>query len=199
MASTSKVTLGLLEQGLNGLADATETTFVKKTAVGAIAAKDEIAKTELATALAEEIDAKATTAYVNQQIAAATTAAYKPAGNATLATLPTPSADNVGNVYNMTEDFVVPDNGKWVDHIGTTVYAGTDVGIVSREEEDEEHVGQTITVYKFNVFTGHIDLSGYATTTALNDATAVATSAEVQAIIDGFYVSQSQEPAGGGE
>lgn len=75
---------------------------------------------------------------------------YRPFGNLTS---PDPSKlikDNLGNVYNITQEFVA-DSANFVDGNGKKFPAGTDIAVVSDDSGG----------YKFNVLSGFVDLSGY--------------------------------------
>lgn len=73
---------------------------------------------------------------------------YKPAGNTTFANLPTPSASNLGNVYNMNEAFTT--DNRFLDSESTEYPIGTNVVVV-----------QVDSAYYFDVLAGFVDLSGY--------------------------------------
>ena len=80
---------------------------------------------------------------------------YKPAGSATLATLPDLTEDpltTLGNVYNMTEEFTTTDD--FAEGAGNTYPVGTNVVVVNLGDD-------TTPNYKFDVLPGFIDLSGY--------------------------------------
>ena len=80
---------------------------------------------------------------------------YKPAGSATLATLPDLTEDpltTLGNVYNMTEEFTTTDD--FAEGAGNTYPVGTNVVVVNIGDD-------TTPNYKFDVLPGFIDLSGY--------------------------------------
>lgn len=79
-------------------------------------------------------------------------AAYKPKGNATLATLPSLTAEHLNWVYNMTEDFTT--TSDFAEGAGKSVKAGNEVGIID--------VSTTSTPnYKYTVLGGFIDTSGF--------------------------------------
>lgn len=74
---------------------------------------------------------------------------YRPAGNLTI---PDPSKlteENVGNVYNITQEFTTDEN--FVEDSDRKYPAGTDIAVVG--------VGSG--VYKFNALSGFVDLNGY--------------------------------------
>lgn len=66
--------------------------------------------------------------YDKEQIDQLLVKLYKPAGSATLDTLPELTADVIGNVYNMTEDFVTTDD--FVEGAGVAYGVGTNVVVV---------------------------------------------------------------------
>ena len=87
------------------------------------------------------------------KIAAAVSSTYKPSGSVEFASLPTPSADNLGNVYNVTDAFTA--GATFIaSEQGVEYPAGTNVAVVEVE-------GQ----YYFDALSGFVDLTGYLTTT----------------------------------
>lgn len=80
-------------------------------------------------------------------------AAYKPKGNATLATLPPLTNANLNNVYNMTEDFTT--TADFAEGEGKEVKAGNEVGIINIATDPDARV------IKYTVLGGFIDLSNY--------------------------------------
>ena len=89
----------------------------------------------------------------DQKIAAAVSSTYKPSGSVEFASLPTPSADNLGNVYNVTDAFTA--GATFIaSEQGQQYPADTNVAVVEVE-------GQ----YYFDALSGFVDLSGYLTTT----------------------------------
>ena len=95
-------------------------------------------------AKAEKADAK---------IAAAISSTYKPSGSVEFASLPTPSADNLGNVYNVTDAFTA--GATFIaSEQGQKYPADTNVVVVEVD-------GQ----YYFDALSGFVDLTGYLTTT----------------------------------
>lgn len=86
------------------------------------------------------------------KIAAAISSTYKPSGSVEFASLPTPSADNLGNVYNVTDAFTA--GASFIaSEQGQKYPADTNVVVVEVE-------GQ----YYFDALTGFVDLTGYLTT-----------------------------------
>ena len=74
---------------------------------------------------------------------------YTLAGSVAFADLPTPSAANVGYIYNVTDDFTT--DSRFVEGAGIHCAAGTNVGIVRQDA-----------VYMFDVFGTDIDTSNFA-------------------------------------
>lgn len=86
------------------------------------------------------------------KIAAAVSSTYKPSGSVEFASLPTPSADNLGNVYNVTDAFTA--GATFIaSEQGQKYPADTNVAVVEVE-------GQ----YYFDALSGFVDLTGYLTT-----------------------------------
>lgn len=87
------------------------------------------------------------------KIAAAVSSTYKPSGSVEFTSLPTPSADNLGNVYNVTDAFTA--GATFIaSEQGQKYPADTNVAVVEVE-------GQ----YYFDALSGFVDLTGYLTTT----------------------------------
>lgn len=91
---------------------------------------------------------------VDEKIDAAISAVYKPAGSIAFASLPTPGADNLGNVYNITDEFTT--DARFTEGAGIEYPAGTNVAVVETSSEPA--------TYMFDVLSGFVDLSGYLTT-----------------------------------
>ena len=91
-------------------------------------------------------------AYTKSEVDGKLSAVYKPAGNTLFANLPTPSASNLGNVYNMTDAFTT--DSRFIDSEPTQYPIGTNVVVVQVED-----------AYYFDVMAGFVDLSGYIKTT----------------------------------
>ena len=72
---------------------------------------------------------------------------YRPKGSVQFALLPLPSADTLGDVYNVEDDFV--SDAKFLTS-GQNYPAGTNVVVAERRGE-----------YKYDILAGFIDLSGY--------------------------------------
>ena len=94
-----------------------------------------------------------TQAEVNAAISSAIGAVYKPSGSKTCAELVSSLliAANKGNVYNITDSGVTTE--YFVDGAGKTINAGDNVSIVEVSTD----------VFKFDLLSGFIDLTGYQT------------------------------------
>lgn len=90
-------------------------------------------------------------AYTKSEVDGKLSAVYKPAGNTLFANLPTPSASNLGNVYNMTDAFTT--DSRFIDSEPTQYPIGTNIVVVQVED-----------AYYFDVLAGFVDLSGYLKT-----------------------------------
>lgn len=90
---------------------------------------------------------------VDEKIDAAISAVYKPAGSIAFASLPTPGADNLGNVYNITDEFTT--DARFTEGAGIEYPAGTNVAVVETSSEPA--------TYMFDVLSGFVDLSDYLT------------------------------------
>ena len=79
-------------------------------------------------------------------------AAYRPSGNATLATLPPLTEANLNRVYNMTADFTT--TSDFAEGAGIAVKAGNEVGIIDVSSTSTPDI-------KYTVLGGFIDTSGF--------------------------------------
>lgn len=123
------------------------------------AAKTELIGTGDATATTIKGAVQEAKGYADQQIASKIGSVYKPAGSVAFADLPeTPSAANLGNVYNVTDAFEA-DERFVTGEQGTSYPAGSNVAVVQIEE-----------AYYFDVLAGTVDLSAYSTTVQMNAA-----------------------------
>lgn len=127
------------------------------------AAKTELIGTGDATATTIKGAVQEAQAYADQQISSQIGAVYKPAGSVAFANLPkTPSAANLGNVYNVTDAFEA-DTRFVTGEQGDSYPAGSNVAVVQIEE-----------AYYFDVLAGTVDLSAYSTTVQMNSAISTA-------------------------
>ena len=95
-------------------------------------------------------------AYADTQIAAKIGSVYKPAGSVAFEDLPTPAANILGNVYNVTNAFTT--DAEFVTGEQSIQYpAGTNVVVVEVDSD-----------YYYDALTGIVDLSSYATQTWVN-------------------------------
>lgn len=111
---------------------------------------------------------KAVATYVASKLSAT----YKPAGSIAFASLPTPAAGNLGNVYNVTNEFTT--TATFLEGAGKKYPAGTNVVVI-----------QDGSAYKFDVMAGFIDLSGYQLSSDITEMT----NEEVQTIWDNVFTS----------
>lgn len=93
--------------------------------------------------------------YNKTEIDAMVSAVYKPAGSVAFASLPTLSASVLGNVYNVTDAFTT--TSDFVEGAGKSYPANTNVVVVNTGTNASP-------VYKFDVLSGFVDLSGYVPT-----------------------------------
>ena len=90
--------------------------------------------------------------YTKTEIDGKIASVYKPAGSVAFANLPSLVSSVLGNVYNVTDSFTT--TSDFVEGAGVTYPAGTNVAVVD--------IGTAETpVYKFDVLSGFVDLSGY--------------------------------------
>lgn len=102
--------------------------------------------------------------YASEQIAAQIGSAYKAAGSTAFADLPTPEEAIEGYVYNVTDAFTA--DTKFITSEQSKQYpAGTNVVVV-----EVPGVEEAPSTYAYDVLTGMVDLSAYATTSAMTSA-----------------------------
>ena len=104
---------------------------------------------------------------VNTAIDSKLSATYKAKGSVAFANLPSLTAANEGNVYNVTDAFTT--TADFVEGAGKSYPANTNVVIVNT----------TGTTYKYDVLSGFVDLSGYVQS---SDLVAI-TNAEIDTIV----------------
>ena len=108
-----------------------------------------------------------TSAQVTSAINSKIASVYKPGGSVAFASLPTLSASVLGKVYNVTDAFTT--TSSFMEGAGKKYPAGTNVVVVDAGSGS----------YKFDVLAGFVDLSGYATTSAMTSAVSTAKSEAV--------------------
>lgn len=91
---------------------------------------------------------------VDNKVSAALTSVIVPKGTITYANLPTPEKANLGYMYNVSDAFTT--DGRFVDGASKKYEAGANVYVVAVTTGSS-------TEYKFDVFMGFVDLSGYQT------------------------------------
>ena len=128
--------------------------------------------------------------YTKTQVDGMISSVYKPAGSVAFANLPTLAAGVLGNVYNVTDSFTT--TSDFVEGSGTTYPAGTNVVVVDTSSTSTPS-------YKFDVLSGFVDLSGYATTSqiptsvdglsggAISSAVTVSASGDTPIIVSSQY------------
>lgn len=89
---------------------------------------------------------------VDDKVSAALTSAIVPKGTVTYANLPTPAKANLGYMYNVSDAFTT--DARFVDGASKKYEAGANVYVVAITTGSS-------TEYKFDVFMGFVDLSGY--------------------------------------
>ncbi len=94
---------------------------------------------------------------VDEKINAKISSAYKASGSVAFASLPTPAANLVGNVYNVTDDFTT--SASFAEGEGKSYPAGTNVVIIDAGSD----------TYQFDVLAGFVDLSPYAKTAEVDE------------------------------
>lgn len=105
-------------------------------------------------------------AYTKAEVDGKLTSTYRPQGSITFASLPTPSSDTLGFVYNVTDAFTT--STAFVEGAGKTYPAGSNVVVVQSGDS-----------YAYDVQGGFYDLSPYAKTA---DYTAI-TNGEIDTIV----------------
>jgi hypothetical protein len=116
-----------------------------------------------------------TAADVNNAIDAKLKATMKPKGSLLFANLPTPQESNLGWMWDMLDAFTIDSRFLHYDAQDPKSFPiGTNVFVV----EDTPASGSTPATYKFDTYTGYIDLSGYAT----KDDVDTLTQAEIESI-----------------
>lgn len=91
---------------------------------------------------------------VDTKVSAALTSAIVPKGTIAYASLPTPAVANLGYMYNVSDEFTT--DARFVEGAGKKYAAGANVYVVAVTTDSS-------TEYKFDVFMGFVDLSGYQT------------------------------------
>ena len=97
--------------------------------------------------------------------------ALKPKGSVAFANLPQLTAANLNNMYNVTDAFTT--TADFVEGAGKSYPAGTNVAIINTGTDQNP-------VYKYDAYTGVIDMSGYWST---SDLVAI-TTAQIDALFE---------------
>lgn len=121
------------------------------------AAKTELIGTGNATSNTIKGAVEESKGYTDEQIAAKIGSVYKPSGSVAFASLPQPGEDNLGNVYNITDEFTT--DSRFVSgETGKKYPAGSNVAVVKVEDS-----------YFFDVLSGVVDLTNYAEKTYVGE------------------------------
>lgn len=193
----AKVTIKQLDTVVAAVTEASDNRFAKAADMGELSGKDEVAYGDLAGTLKTTIDGKAgaattiagygiTDAYTKAEIDGKLTSAYKAAGSITAAQLTSALlvAANEGKVYNVSDDLTT--TADFVEGAGHTHGTGANVAVIEATPADNSDPENPVAAtYKFDVIAGFVDLSGYAQ----NADVAVATAADIAAIVNGLYSS----------
>lgn len=129
--------------------------------------------TQNANAIANNIYSKSQTyskTEVDDKVSAALTSAIVPKGAVAYASLPTPAKANLGYMYNVSNAFIT--DARFVEGAGKKYDAGANVYVVAVTTGSS-------TEYKFDVFMGFVDLSGYQTKA---DTPSAATDGDIDAM-----------------
>lgn len=94
---------------------------------------------------------------VDNKIKSQVSTLYKYAGSILFANLPQPSADTVGNVYNIKDQFTTTD--KFLEGAGEKYDAGSNIAIISYVDTS---VDPAVTDYMYDVFASPLDVAGIA-------------------------------------
>ena len=97
---------------------------------------------------------------INNDIKNKVSTVYKPCGTVKFADLPEPSAETLGNVYNIEDAFTT--NAKFVEGKSKECTAGANVGIIVIKNTDDS-TGEVTETYKYDLFNASVDLTGYVT------------------------------------
>ena len=82
---------------------------------------------------------------------------YKPCGSVKFADLPEPSAETLGYVYNIKDNFST--NDKFVEGSGKDISAGMNVAVVYVKTITNEETGAYVESYKYDLLGANVDLS----------------------------------------
>lgn len=131
-------------------------------------------------------------AVTKAQLDAAVVGALKPSGSIAFASLPTLSASVLNNIYNITDAFTT--TSDFVEGSGMSYPAGTNVAVINTGTAADP-------VYKFDVYTGVIDLSAYRTAAAQDviDAGKLGTGGDGSNVTAAFSAASSRANIATGE
>lgn len=118
--------------------------------------KSEDVASAIESALANNGNAYQTQSEVEEAIQSAVVGALKPKGTIGFANLPSLSAENLNNVYNISDPFTT--TADFVEGAGHSHAAGSNVAIINTGTDQNP-------VYKYDVMVGQTDLSAFWTST----------------------------------
>lgn len=195
MATNKLVTVEQLDRAVDGFAaEVKAANFEKKANLKALAYVDSISSTHVSSSLTTILAAKMSKTDAQNLVAGEVGMAYRPGGSFAFANLPAPSATNYGVVYHVTDDFTT--DNRFAEGAGKTFSSGSEVGVIMQEKANEGDPD----VYIYNVFSGFIDTSKFATQSSFNtfkaalDNLEIATSTDIQNLIDGLSLEDSPTP-----
>lgn len=189
------VTVQQLDSAVDGFAaEVKAANFEKKANLKALAYVDEPGSAHLSSSLTTVLAAKMSKADAQSLVAGEVGMAYRPGGSYAFANLPAPSAANYGVVYHVTDDFTT--DNRFAEGEGKNFSSGSEVGVIKQEKANESDPD----VYIYNVFSGFIDTSKFASQSSFTtfkaalDNLEIATSTDIQSLIDGLSLEDTVIP-----
>lgn len=189
------VTVEQLDAAVDGFAaEIKAQDFEKAANLKSLAYADAVSSTHMASSLTTILAGKLSNADAANLVAGEVGMTYRPGGSYEFANLPAPSATTYGMVYNVVDDFVT--DTRFAEGEGKSYKSGCEVGVVLAEKADPADPD----VYVYNVFSGFVDVSKFASQssfttfkTALDDLE-VASSTDIQSLIDGLSLEDAPAP-----
>ena len=195
MATNKLVTVEQLDRAVDGFAaEVKAADFEKKANLKALAYVDAPGSAHVSSSLSTILAAKMSKTDAQNLVAGEVGMAYRPGGSYAFADLPEPSASNYGVVYHITDDFTT--DNRFAEGEGKNFSSGSEVGVIKQEKANESDPD----VYIYNVFSGFIDTSKFASQSSFNtfkaalDNLEVATSTDIQNLIDGLSLDEDPAP-----
>lgn len=165
--------------------------FEKAANLKSLAYADAVSSTHMASSLTTILAGKLSNADAANLVAGEVGMTYRPGGSYEFANLPAPSATTYGVVYNVVDDFVT--DTRFAEGEGKSYKSGSEVGVVLAEKADPADPD----VYIYNVFSGFVDVSKFASQSSFTtfkaalDDLEVASSTDIQNLIDGLSLYDS--------